>query len=87
MEWSFRDVTNDAAKDLPYATRTEDLEGSHGSQAGGASVLDAASGVGLRPNEQARFARGRAPTSPWCAVNHRCNDWASHSQNQGSSNK
>src|SRR5438093_6861747 len=45
-------------------------------QAGGASVLDVASGAGLRPDEQARFARGRARTSPWCAVNHRRNDWA-----------
>ncbi len=70
-----------------YATRSEDREGRHGSQAGGASVLDVAPGVGLRPDEQARFARGRARTSPWCAVNHRRNDWASRSQNQGSSNK
>ena len=33
--------------------------------------------------------RGRARTSRWCAVNHRCNDWASrsHSPQQGSSNK
>ena len=31
------------------ATRAEDREGSHGSQAGGASVLDVASGDGLRP--------------------------------------
>ena len=28
-----------------------------------------------------------ARTSRWCAVNHRCNDWASRSPNQGSSNK
>src|SRR5204862_8004488 len=65
------------------ATRTEDREGRHGSQAGGASVLDVASGVGLWPDEQAQFARGRARTSPWCAVNHRRNDWASRSPGTG----
>ncbi len=34
---------------------------------------------------KARFARGRARKSPWCAVNHRRNDWASRSPSQGSS--
>ena len=42
-------------------------------------------GWGLRRNAEARFARGRARTSPWCAVNHRRNDWASHSPSKGSS--
>jgi len=28
----------------------------------------------------ARFARGKARKSRWCAVHHRCNDWASRSQ-------
>ena len=32
-----------------HATRTEDREGSDGSKVGGASVLDVASGIGLRP--------------------------------------
>ena len=62
-----------------HAARTEDREGSHGPEAGGASVLDVASRVGLRPVAKARFARGRARKSPWCAVNHRRNDWASRS--------
>ena len=34
-------------------------------------VLDVASGMGLRPDEEARFARGTARTSRWCAANHR----------------
>jgi len=25
--------------------------------------------------EEVRFARGRARKSPWCAVDHRRNDW------------
>jgi len=61
------------------ATRTEDREGSDGPQAGGASVLDVAAGLGLRSVAKAQFARGRARKSPWCAVNHRRNDWASRS--------
>jgi len=32
-------------------------------------------------------SRGKARESRWCAVNHRCNDWASRSPKQGSSNK
>ena len=50
------------------------------SESSGASVLDVAPGPRLRPDAKARFARGRARTSRWCAVNHRCNDWASRSQ-------
>jgi hypothetical protein len=38
-----------------------------------------APGLRLRPMAKARFARGRARKSRWCAVNHRCNDWASRS--------
>ena len=49
----------------------------------GASVLDVASGFGLWPVAQASFARGRARKSRWCAVNHRCNDWASRSPHWG----
>jgi len=58
----------------------KDRQGSDGAQAGGASVLDVAPGPRLRSDAEARFARGRARTSRWCAVNHRCNDWASRSQ-------
>ena len=47
------------------------------------SVLDVAPGLGLRPVAEVRFARGTARTSRWCAVNHRCNDWASRSPNRG----
>ena len=43
-------------------------------------------GLGLRAIAKARFARGRARKSPWCAVNHRRNDWASRSPARGSSN-
>ena len=48
-------------------------------------VLDVARGMGLQRNEKVRFARGRARKSPWCAVNHRPNDWASRSPSKGSS--
>jgi hypothetical protein len=51
-----------------HAPRAEDCEGSDGLQAGGASVLDVGQGSGLRSVCEARFARGRARTSPWCAV-------------------
>jgi hypothetical protein len=37
-------------------------------------------------NRDLRFARGRARKTPWCAVNHRRNDWASRSPSLGSSN-
>jgi transposase len=50
-----------------------------------AMALDVAPRLGLRRNAKARFARGRARTSPWCAVNHRRNDWASRSPSLGSS--
>jgi hypothetical protein len=43
-------------------------------------------GLGLRAVQKVRFARGRARTSRWCAINHRRNDWASRSPKQGSSN-
>ena len=33
--------------------------------------------------QKARFARGRARKSPWCAVNHRRNDWVSRSPAEG----
>src|SRR5438552_11996252 len=33
----------------------------------------------LRADEEVRFARGRARTSPGCVADHRRNDWASHS--------
>jgi transposase len=46
------------------AAWTQDRESSDGAQAGGASVLDVASGSGLRPDAEARFARGRAPEIP-----------------------
>jgi len=48
--------------------RTQDCQGSDGAEAGGASVLDVAARLGLRPIAEARFARGRARTSRWCAV-------------------
>ena len=66
-----------------HATRTEDRESSDGKETGGASVLDVAPGPRLRPVAEARFARGRARKSPWCAVNHRRNDWASRSPSRG----
>ena len=67
------------------APRTKDREGSDGPETGGASVLDVAPGLGLRSVRKARFARGSARKSPWCAVNHRRNDWVSRSPSQGSS--
>ena len=70
-----------------HAPRTKDREGSDGSKAGGASVLDVAPRLGLRSVRKARFARGSARTSPWCAVSHRRNDWASRSPAEGSSKK
>jgi hypothetical protein len=33
----------------------------------------------LRATYKVRFARGTARKSPWCAVEHRRNDWASRS--------
>ena len=66
-----------------HAARQEDRQSSDGSKAGGTSVLDVASGTGLRSVPKARFARGRARKSPWCAVNHRRNDWVSRSPAEG----
>jgi Transposase IS116/IS110/IS902 family len=63
-----------------HAAWTEDREGSHGAETGCTYVLDVASGLRLRPDPKARFARGRARKSRWCAVQHRRNDWASRSQ-------
>jgi Resolvase, N terminal domain len=68
------------------AARTQDRESSDGAKAGGTSVLDVAPGLGLRPVAKVWFARRSARKSRWCAVNHRRNDWASHSPKQGSSN-
>jgi hypothetical protein len=51
-----------------HATWSEDRQGSDGAEVGGASVLDVAPGLGLRPDAKARFARGRARKSRWCAV-------------------
>ena len=62
-----------------HASRTQDRQSRNGPQTGGVSVLDVAPGLGLRTVAKARFARGRARKSPWCAVNHRRNDWASRS--------
>ena len=70
-----------------HASRTQDCKSSDGPETGGASVLDVAPGLRLRPVAKARFARGKARKSPWCAVNHRRNDWASRSPQSGSSNK
>ncbi len=58
------------------ATRSKDRESSHGAEIGGALVLDVAQRVGLRATGKVRSARGTAWKSPWCAVNHRRNDWA-----------
>jgi hypothetical protein len=54
-------------------------KGRDGPQAGGSSVLDDESGMGLRAVEKVRFARGTTRKSPWCAVDHRVIDWASRS--------
>ena len=62
-----------------HASWTKDCQGGDGPQTGGASVLAVAPRMGLRTVSQARFARGRARKSPWCAVNHRRNDWVSRS--------
>jgi len=70
-----------------HAPWPEDRQGSHGPQVSGASVLDVAPGLRLRPLAKAWFARGRARKSLWCAVTHRRNDWASRSPGKGSSNK
>ena len=43
-----------------HAAWTEDRQGGDGSKAGGASVLDVAAGLGLRPVQKAWFARGSA---------------------------
>ena len=48
---------------LALRRRTENRQGGDGSEIGGASVLDVAPGLGLRPHAKARFARGRARKS------------------------
>src|SRR5258705_11362274 len=60
-----------------HAARAQDRQGSDGPQAGSRVVLDVAARLGLRKDAATRFARGRAPKSPWGAVNQRRNDWAS----------
>jgi transposase len=48
-------------------------------------LVDVAPGMELRATYKVRFARGTARKSPWCAVDHRRNDWASRSPSRGSS--
>ena len=48
-----------------YATWKKDCESSDGAKVSGASVLDVAPGLRLRPDAEARFARGRARKSRW----------------------
>ena len=43
-------------------------KGSYGTSAGRPSLLDVAEGMGLRTDEQVRFARGTVRISPWCAI-------------------
>src|SRR5438034_4238151 len=62
-----------------HATRETDRQGSHGAETRGSTLLDVAEAMGLRADEEVRFARGRARKSPGCVVDHRRNDWASHS--------
>jgi hypothetical protein len=66
-----------------HAARAEDRESSDGAQTSGASVLDVAPRQRLQPIRKARFARGSARKSPWCAVTHRRNDWVSRSPSAG----
>lgn len=66
------------------ATWTEDRQGRDGTETDGSPVLDDASGMGLRAVDQARFARGTAQTSPWCAEEHREIDWTSRSSSPSS---
>ena len=66
-----------------HAARTQDRQGRDGPEAGRPVVLDVAARLGLQRNAATRFARGRARKSPWCAVNHRRNDWASRSPSTG----
>ncbi len=61
------------------AARTEDRKDCDGPQAGRSFVLDVAQGMGLRADEEVRFARGRARKSRWCVVEHRVIDWVSRS--------
>jgi hypothetical protein len=68
-----------------HAARAKDRESSDGPETGGRVVLDVAARMGRQRNAAARFARGRARKSPWCAVNHRRNDWASRSPSPASS--
>ena len=66
-----------------HAARAKDRESRDGPETGGRVVLDVAARMGLQRNAAARFARGRARKSPWCAVNHRRNDWVSRSPSPG----
>jgi transposase len=67
------------------AARTKDRQNRHGAKAGGAPVLDVAQGMELWAVNKVQFARGRARTSRWCAVQHRVIDWVSRSPSRGSS--
>ena len=71
---------------LAHAARSEDRQSCHGPKTRDSSVLDVAQGMGLRADEEVRFARGTTRTSPWCAVEHRVIDWASRSPSRGSLN-
>jgi transposase len=51
-----------------HAAQAKDREGRDGPETCGAVVLDVAARMESRRNEKARFARGRARKSPWCAV-------------------
>jgi transposase len=62
-----------------FAARTENRQGGDGTKAGGAFVLDAAEGMGLRAVEKVRFVRGKARTSRWCGAKHRVIEWVSRS--------
>jgi len=68
-----------------HAARAQDRESRDGPETSGRVVLDVAERLGLPRNAATRFARGSARKSPWCAVNHRRNDWASRSPSPGSS--
>src|SRR5215471_19126454 len=59
-----------------HAAGTEDRQDSDGKETCGPLVLDVAPGMGLPTATEVRFVRGRARTSPWCALDHRRNDWA-----------
>ena len=59
------------------AAWAKNRQGGDGAETGGTPVLDVAEGMELPAVDEVRFARGRARTSRWCAVQHRVIDWAS----------